>query len=91
MDHWWDHAACAGEDVEQFFPEEKRGPKKKNFKSLPDVIWAFCAICPVRQDCLKDAMKKSSLDRYNTTFGIWGGTTKRMRDEILNKKPSPKA
>lgn len=86
MKRWWEEAACLGVDTELFFPDGKKGRSRKDYKDLPDVVWKFCARCPVRKECLEDALKMATLDRYTTTFGIWGGTTVTMRREIIKRK-----
>ena len=57
---WRDAAACAGSDLELFFPieedEESAVPAK-----------AICAICPVQENCLNYALTT------NQPEGIWGG------------------
>jgi WhiB family transcriptional regulator, redox-sensing transcriptional regulator len=86
MDSWWEQAACKDADPELFFQDQPRGRPSKGYKDLPDVIWDFCATCPVQTDCLNDAMKLSTLDRVQTTFGIWGGTTQSMRRSMLKRR-----
>lgn len=43
---------------------------------------AMCANCPVRTECLADA-----LDR-RTEFGVWGGMTERERRALLRRRPN---
>jgi WhiB family redox-sensing transcriptional regulator len=85
MDSWWEQAACKDADPELFFQDEPRGRPSAQFKKLPDVVWEFCARCPVQTDCLNEAMKMSTLDRVHTTFGVWGGTTQSMRRSMLKR------
>lgn len=60
---WHDMAACRGSGV-NFHPE--RGEDARPAK-------AVCAGCPVREQCLDDALADS------TRKGIWGGTSERER------------
>ena len=60
---WVEHAACAGSDPELFYPE-RTTPRR-----AVAAIRRVCAGCPVRQQCLDDAIGRG--DRY----GIWGGLT----------------
>jgi WhiB family redox-sensing transcriptional regulator len=66
-DRWQTHAACRGMDARLFYPQ--RGESAVEAK-------AVCAICPVREDCLTDAI--AHLERH----GIWGGKTERDRRGI---------
>jgi WhiB family transcriptional regulator, redox-sensing transcriptional regulator len=68
---WQELAACAGMDVNLFFPQENiggphegrgvRGERERMNKAR-----AVCALCPVRRDCLMDAIEHDD-------WGIWGG------------------
>lgn len=40
----------------------------------------ICGSCPVRDQCLKYALIYSE-------FGIWGGTTKESRDQLIHEQP----
>jgi hypothetical protein len=68
---WTAEAACAGTDVEIFFP-----PKG----GTPGAAKAVCAGCPVIADCLVDALGAPWLD------GVWAATTvgdrRRLRKEL---------
>ncbi len=74
---WRDQAACAGSDLELFFPagedEESAAPAK-----------AICAICPVREDCLNYAIST------NQPEGVWGGMTgperRRLRRRLRERQ-----
>ena len=60
-------------------------------KSAPDALFvegsaqrearAICQDCPVRLQCLADALD-SRMD-----FGIWGGMTERERRALLRRRP----
>lgn len=62
---WTRRAACSGADPELFFaPELERAPERLEREAR---ALAYCTVCPVREDCLADAM-----GRYDFA-GIWGG------------------
>lgn len=66
---WAKAAACQGRDVEEFFTESKlRVVEIKN----------LCALCPVRQQCLTEAMRTEDTSRY----GIYGGLTPAERNDL---------
>ena len=57
-DEWRALAACAGMDTRAFFPDpQNRGPgSKARMAILAADALAACARCPVRSDCLADAI-----------------------------------
>ncbi|MFD9249567.1 WhiB family transcriptional regulator [Streptomyces bottropensis] len=67
---WTQRAACADADPDLFFPEpggqERIGEAKQ-----------ICAACPVRQECLDDAMRRGEAD------AICGGLTADEREQLL--------
>jgi len=65
---WRDSVVCAQTDPELFFPEKGLRPREAK---------AVCARCPVRAECLTDALAQ---DRV---YGVWGGTTERDRRRLL--------
>jgi hypothetical protein len=65
---WYDKAACNGSDPEAFFVET-RGHNYEN------TTQRICASCPVKNDCLKFAIK------YRMQ-GYWGGTTEQQRRSL---------
>lgn len=68
---WRDEAACSGMDVNIFYPEQGAGmPQTKRAK-------AICARCPVRIECLNDALAR------NERYGVWGGMSERERRRLL--------
>lgn len=63
---WTLDAACAGISTELFYP----GPGVN-----PAAALAICATCPVRPECLAEAMATPTIDDH----GVWGGTTQVQR------------
>lgn len=63
---WRELAICRGLDPSLFFPDRDDDRTRDSAK-------AICAICPVRVDCLEDAL----LEKYQN--GIRGGMTPRER------------
>lgn len=55
---WVDHAECRGASAAVFFPE--RGESIASAK-------AICAVCPVRIECLEEALEA------NERYGVRGG------------------
>jgi hypothetical protein len=76
---WWDKAQCLGHDDPDLFHDPKREDEARE----------FCRDCPVRQDCMNDALDRGDLE------GVWGGTTDDQRRQIfriaraLNPAPEP--
>ncbi|WP_020580166.1 WhiB family transcriptional regulator [Actinopolymorpha alba] len=73
---WLRRAACAGLTPDLFYPDE-RGPDPDGRRSPAKAI---CRRCPVRRDCLSDALNRD--DEY----GIWGGLTPRERRNLKKSK-----
>ena len=46
---------------------------------------AVCAGCPVRTECLADALDN------RIEFGVWGGMTERERRALLRRRPDVKS
>lgn len=63
---WYADALCAGVHARWFFPT--RGEIR------PEPICNACAVCPVSDSCLTEAMTSLS-----QTFGVWGGVSDRGR------------
>jgi WhiB family redox-sensing transcriptional regulator len=68
---WSAYAACRGLDTEIFFPVTA----EKEAEAM-----AVCATCPVRAECLEQALRDHERD------GIWGGTTPEERRRIARRK-----
>ncbi len=71
---WRDEALCAQTDPETFFPEVGVSPRAAR---------RVCAACPVRADCLTDA-----LHRRDMTHGVLGGLTPNERRNLLRDQAS---
>lgn len=68
---WLDYAACAGQDVDAFFPNGGRGRS--------ELARTLCATCPVVNECLNYAMDRPWL------AGVWGGMSAHQRRDIRRK------
>ena len=74
---WRDHAACLGAPQHLFIPEEAGNTveKRKNTEAAK----AFCAICPVIDDCRQFVQAHASF----TLIGIWAGQTTQERRKAM--------
>ena len=72
MTHWTERARCIGSPLAWWFPASKHDetPALK-----------ICARCPVRQECLDDALATGE-----TTRGIRGGLTPEQRRALAKRK-----
>ena len=61
---WQERARCRDHDPEIFFPTTEEEAS---------LALSFCAVCPVREDCLSWALWQG--ERY----GVWGGMTEEGR------------
>lgn len=68
---WKLDGLCSREDPDLFFPESAGAARWNNYKAK-----AVCGKCPVAETCLEEALAKGE-------WGIWGGTTKDERDDLL--------
>jgi hypothetical protein len=66
---WREQAACRGVDPELFFPAAESGPTRT---AQVAAAKAVCAGCPVRQECLAEALAR-------IPYGICGGLTEHER------------
>jgi WhiB family redox-sensing transcriptional regulator len=67
---WRQQAACKGANTSVFFPG--RGDRLDEAK-------AYCDRCPVRPQCLDEAMALRSVPGQERLMGVWGGTSERER------------
>ncbi len=71
MNHsWMEQAACAGENVNTFFPD------MPNSRAL--AAKAICKTCPVVDQCLQHAL-------VNNEQGVWGNKTENERKKLRRK------
>jgi WhiB family transcriptional regulator, redox-sensing transcriptional regulator len=79
---WRDNAACADPsvDADLFFPE--RGTP--SYEGNVAAALLLCSSCPVRVECLEDALKDPELE------GVWGGYTVEERDQINRRNSHPR-
>lgn len=78
-DHWWQDAACIGMDLAMFFPGPGRqsGPVNPARKAKQ-----VCADCPVRSDCLAEAVEIESANDA-ARIGIRGGLSADERRRLV--------
>ncbi len=69
--NWAARGSCVTADPDALFV---RGRAQREAK-------AVCRACPVRLDCLADALDN------RTEFGVWGGMTERERRALLLRHP----
>jgi WhiB family transcriptional regulator, redox-sensing transcriptional regulator len=70
--HWREASLCAQTDAAVFFPEV--GANATTARRI-------CAVCPVRTDCLADALTTGDVG-----FGVRGGLTPTQRRALLNEQ-----
>jgi WhiB family redox-sensing transcriptional regulator len=68
---WVSRAACRGVDPDTLFVQGSAQNRAKR----------VCAGCPVRTECLADALDN------RMEFGVWGGMTERERRALLRRRP----
>lgn len=71
VEDWTIAAACRPMEPDELFV---RGAAQEQAK-------AICAACPVRTECLADALD------HRVEFGVWGGMTERERRALLRRRP----
>ncbi len=72
IDEWSEVAACRTADPDELFVQ---GPAQARAK-------AVCTGCPVRTECLADALDN------RVEWGVWGGMTERERTALLARRPT---
>ena len=72
---WMESANCIGMNTDWFFPVTQQGP----YGGVSKAVKAICGSCPVRNECLEQALKTDS------RFGIWGGISERKRAPLHAK------
>lgn len=78
MTDWRNLADCRGKADLMYHPSFDREGLDPNPEAL-EAARAVCGGCPVRRDCLKDAMANFE------KFGVWGGLTYRERHSLRRK------
>lgn len=68
---WIQDAACRDIGTEPFYTTDP---------TAVDAAKAICRACPVRQDCLTDAMQTEDYLRW----GVWGGLTPDERRDLAS-------
>lgn len=76
---WVEHAACIGHNPDDFVFDTKHGARTK--RKVARAV-AICSTCPVKQQCL--ASELDHMRAGGTSVGIFGGTTIREREQLLN-------
>ena len=68
---WKARAACRSQDPDALFVQ---GSAQNRIKQV-------CQGCPVRTECLADALDN------RVQYGVWGGMTERERRSLLRRRP----
>jgi WhiB family redox-sensing transcriptional regulator len=71
---WQKFAECRNDDLDAMFVAG----------AAQNLAKETCYSCPVRLDCLADAMENRE------EFGVWGGMTERERRKLLREYPDLK-
>lgn len=83
---WYDRAACARSTRVgvTFFPQGTAGGGSGSTEAHRQrkIALAFCAVCPVRQECLDFALAT------NQEHGIWGGMAVKARKDERKRRRS---
>ena len=69
---WAGRGACASTSADELFVQGSAQNRAK----------AVCAGCPVRTECLADALDS------RIEYGVWGGMTERERRALLKRRPN---
>ena len=71
----WSRAACLGTDPAMWFPDSTWGTVGQGGderRLLLRRCREICADCPIRDECLRSALR-------NSESGVWAGTTPKQR------------
>lgn len=81
MSSWRDDAACRGKDTGLWYPPESHSdgrPRRRETPKSYGIARQICRNeCPVRAECLEDALE------HEEPYGMWGGLTRPERNTIL--------
>lgn len=69
----YEEGSCVGLPQQWWFEE---GPKEHSAKAI-----SICKTCPVKQPCLRYALRLSPADDH----GVWGGTTRNERLKLRRR------
>jgi WhiB family redox-sensing transcriptional regulator len=72
---WRESAVCAGVDPELFFPAKGDAYAASRARRI-------CAACPVRMECLEDALQREAGRGFQSRHGIVGGLGPRKRYDL---------
>ncbi|PWG14035.1 WhiB family transcriptional regulator [Streptomyces sp. V2] len=81
---WKNSAVCAGVDPELFFPTQGDSRGAEDARTV-------CASCPVRLDCLEDALQAETGRGLHSRHGIYGGLNPRQRYRLHLTRTGQKA
>jgi len=74
---WTADGLCAQTDPDEFFPEKGQSDKTRAAKRI-------CAMCPVAQQCLDEALAAEGDRSASHRFGVWGGYGPGERAELAH-------
>lgn len=77
---WWEQAVCARVDPEVWFPASRRIAELNRAKEL-------CADCPVRAQCLDEAMRAEGAAGASNRSGVFGGQSPTARRRLYETDP----
>jgi WhiB family redox-sensing transcriptional regulator len=77
LPQWQSQSLCVGMADEIFFGAEDARVRPPLSRSGLALAQSICEQCPVRRECLTWALEKPE------GYGIWGGTSGRMREELM--------
>ena len=84
---WREAAACRGHDPEVFFPDGYTARYATRIQQAKDACWA----CPVRLDCLDDALVSEGDAAGSQRHGIRGGLDGQQRWRVRQQLAARKA
>ncbi|MQA17269.1 MAG: WhiB family transcriptional regulator [Pseudonocardiaceae bacterium] len=79
---WFEQAACAGMDTEDFFPLGDGPATARAMEAAKQV----CGRCPVRFACLTDALARETPGRR---YGVFGGLSADEREQLTTDDRQP--
>lgn len=82
MPGWRDDAACTSVPTEMFYTDGAPGQCHQREYNMAKQI---CFGCPVKEDCLAEAMQLERNSSRSDRAGIWGGLGPRERHNMWKK------